>query len=107
MRPRHLRRLLVSCAVAIGFMGSSLMSWSPLSPTETQARVPPNIVLIVTDDGNNRLRWGLGSVKGWHMSLVKKRTVFAQCRAGAHARCEGATATSECACWHHIVAARQ
>ena len=41
------------------------------------------------------------------MSLVKERTIFAECRAGAHARCKGATGTSECTCWHHIVAARQ
>jgi hypothetical protein len=37
---------------------------------------------------------------------VKERTVFAECREGAHERCAGADGTSDCACWHHIVTAR-
>jgi hypothetical protein len=38
---------------------------------------------------------------------VKDRTVFAECRRGAHEMCAGHDAASECACWHHVQAARR
>ena len=37
---------------------------------------------------------------------MRERTIFVDCRKGAHERCAGADGTSECACWHHIVTAR-
>ena len=42
-----------------------------------------------------------------YAALVKDRSVWPECRdADTHDRCAGATSTSECICWHHVVQQR-